>query len=101
MPTLVAVLDADVLVPILSCDLLLSFLDADLYRPVITVTIIDEIERTLVDVFTHLDPAPLRGRVAQVVAALSLHTHDEGDITEAAVATVNRKDRHVAAIDQT
>lgn len=97
MPTLVAVLDADVLVPILSCDLLLSFFDADLYRPVITVTIIDEIERTLVDVITHLDPAPLRGRVAQVVTALSLHTHGEGDITEAAVATVNRKDRHVAA----
>lgn len=97
MSTLVAVLDADVLVPILSCDLLLSAFDQDLYRPVINVTIIDEIERTLVDAFTHLDPAPLRGRVAQVAAALSLHTHDEGDITEAAVATVNRKDRHVAA----
>jgi hypothetical protein len=31
MPTLVAVLDADVLVPILSCDLLLSAFDEDLF----------------------------------------------------------------------
>lgn len=96
MSTLVAVLDADVLVPILSCDLLLSAFDQDLYRPVITVTILDEVERNLVDAFTHLDPLALRSRVAQVAAALSLHTHDEGDITAAAVATVNRKDRHVA-----
>jgi rRNA-processing protein FCF1 len=97
MSTLVAVLDADVLVPILSCDLLLSAFDQDLYRPVITVTILDEIERTLVDAFTHLDPVALRARVAQVAAALSLHTHDEGDVNAAALATVNRKDRHVAA----
>ncbi len=97
MSTLVAVLDADVLVPILSCDLLLSSLDADLYRPVVTATILDEVERSLIAGFTHLDPIALKGRVAQVAAALALHTHDEGDITDAAVATVNRKDRHVAA----
>jgi len=97
MSNLVAVLDADVLVPILSCDLLLSAFDADLYRPVVTATILDEVERSLIAGFTHLDPLAVRGRVAQVAAALSLHTHDEGDITEAAVATVNRKDRHVAA----
>ena len=97
MSTLVAVLDADVLVPILSCDLLLSAFDADLYRPVVTPTILDEVERSLIAGFTHLDPLALQGRVAQVAAALSLHTHDEGDITAAAVATVNSKDRHVAA----
>ena len=97
MSTLVAVLDTDVLVPILSCDLLLSAFDEDLYRPVITATILDETERNLVDGFTRLDPIALRGRVAQVAAALSHHTHDEGDVTAAAVATVNRKDRHVAA----
>lgn len=97
MSTLVAVLDADVLVPILSCDLLLSAFDEDLYRPVVTATILDEIERSLVDGFTHLDPVALRRRVAQVAAALSHHTHDEGDVSGAAVATVNRKDRHVAA----
>ena len=55
MSTLVAVLDADVLVPILSCDLLLSAFGEDLYRPVVTATILDETERNLVDGFTHLD----------------------------------------------
>ena len=49
MSTLVAVLDADVLVPILSCELLPSAFDEDLYRPVITATILDETERNLVD----------------------------------------------------
>ena len=97
MPTPVAVLDADVLIPILTCDLLLTAFDYDLYRPIITVTILDEVERNLVDAFTHLDPAVLRDRVAQVAAALSLHTHDEGDVNAVTVATVNRKDRHVAA----
>jgi rRNA-processing protein FCF1 len=97
MTTLVAVLDADVLVPILSCDLLLSAFDADLYRPVVTATILDELGRNLVKHFAHIDPSALRRRVAQVASALSHHTHDEGDVTAAAVATVNRKDRHVAA----
>ncbi|MGQ0432947.1 MAG: hypothetical protein ACT452_11155 [Microthrixaceae bacterium] len=97
MSTLVAVLDADVLVPILSCDLLLSAFDADLYRPVVTATILDEVERNLIAAFTHLDPVALRSRVAQVAAALSLHTYGAGDVTGVAVATVNRKDRHVAA----
>jgi rRNA-processing protein FCF1 len=97
MSTLVAVLDADVLVPILSCDLLPSAFDEDLYRPVVTATILHETERTLVHSFTHLDPVTLRGRVAQVAVALSHHTHDEGDVNAAAVAAVNRKDRHVAA----
>ena len=75
MTSLVAVLDADVLVPILSCDLLLSAFDADLYRPVVTATILDELERNLVEHFAQIDPAALRGRVAQVAAALSHHTH--------------------------
>ena len=53
MPTSVAVLDTDVLVPILSCDLLLSAFDADLYRPVTTTTILDELERNLIENFSH------------------------------------------------
>lgn len=60
MSILVAVLDADVLVPILSCDLLLSAFDEDLYWPVVTTAILDEVERCLVDGFTHLDPVALR-----------------------------------------
>ena len=97
MTSLVAVLDADVLVPILSCDLLLSAFDQDLYRPVVTATILEELERTLVEHFARFDPAAIRRRVAQVAAPLSHHTHHEGDITAAAAASVNRKDRHVAA----
>jgi hypothetical protein len=62
----VAVLDADVLVPILSSDLLLSAFDADLYQPVVTATILGEVERTLYADFGHLDPVALRRRVRQV-----------------------------------
>lgn len=91
MSTLLAVLDADALVPILLCDLLLSAFDEDLYRPVVTATILNETERTLVHSFTHLDPVALRGRVAQAAAALSLHTHDEGDVNAAAVAAVTAR----------
>lgn len=87
MSTLVVVLDADVLVPILSCDLLLSAFDADLYRPVITVTILDEVERNLVEGFSQFAPVALRARVAQVAAALSLHTHDVGNVNSAAVTS--------------
>ena len=36
MPRLVAALDADVLVPILSCDFLLTALDLGLYEPVVS-----------------------------------------------------------------
>ena len=97
MSTLVAVLDADVLVPILSCELLLSAFDEDLYLPVITRRSSTRPNATWSTGFTRLDPIALRGRVAQVAAALSHHTHDEGDVTAAAVATVNRQDRHVAA----
>ncbi len=97
MPTLVAVLDADVLVPILSCDLLLTAFDADLYRPVVTAGILDEVERNLIDGFPQFDPGALRSRVADLAAALSLHTHDQGDTTAAEIASVNRKDRHVVA----
>jgi len=72
MPDLVAVLDADVLVPILSCDLLLAN-------------------------FPHLDPNALRSRVAQTAEVLALHTHEVGDNDAAELAVVNSKDRHVVA----
>jgi hypothetical protein len=39
---LVSVLDADVLVPILSCDVLLCAFDHDLYRPVVTGGVLAE-----------------------------------------------------------
>ncbi len=91
------VLDADVLVPILSCDLLLCAFDHDLYQPVVTPTILAEVERTLHEDFAHLNPEALARRAAQVAQALALHTHADAPVTEA-VAGVNPKDRHVAAV---
>ncbi|MFT3854179.1 MAG: PIN domain-containing protein [Ilumatobacteraceae bacterium] len=93
---LVAVLDADVLVPILSCDLLLSAFEHDLFQPVVTPKILTEVEHTLIDDFAHLDPAALTRRATQLAHALRLHTLPDPTITDA-VESVNRKDRHVVA----
>lgn len=94
---LVAVLDADVLVPILSCDLLLTAFEHDLFQPVVTPKILTEVEHTLLDDFSHLDPAALTRRAAQVASALRLHTALDPAITSA-VGSINRKDRHVVAV---
>ncbi|MFZ6003043.1 MAG: hypothetical protein ACOYXM_03850 [Actinomycetota bacterium] len=75
----VAVLDADVLVPILSCDLLLTAFDHDLYQPIITPKILDEVERNLLRAFPHLDPDALRRRVEQMRRALALHTRPDAE----------------------
>src|SRR5918996_541698 len=93
----VAVLDADVLVPILSCDLLLSAFDHDLYQPVVTPTILGEVERTLHTDFGHLDPEALGRRARQVRTVLAFHTRPDPVVTDA-VVVVNTKDRHVAAL---
>jgi rRNA-processing protein FCF1 len=93
----VAVLDANVLVPILSCDLLLSAFDADLYQPFVTPTILGEVERTLRTDFGHLDPVALGRRAQQVRTVLAFHTRPDPDVTDA-VSRVNTKDRHVAAL---
>lgn len=97
MAQLVAVLDADVLVPILSCDLLLTTFDHDLYLPAVTPRILDEVERALQTDFAHLDAAALRRRARQVRTALGFHIHPDPGAT-GAVAPVNPKDRHVAAV---
>ena len=94
---LAVVLDADVLVPILSCDLLLSCFDHDLYQPVVTRRILDEVEHSLAVDFAHLDRDFIVRRVRQVSAALAFHTQPDPAVTDA-VAGVNAKDRHVAAI---
>lgn len=91
-----AVLDAGVLVPILSCDLLLTAFDHDLYQPLVTPKILDEVERNLLRAFPRLDPDALRRRVEQMRRTLALHTRPDTDGGEA-VEGVNRKDRHVVA----
>jgi len=92
----IAVLDADVLVPILSCDLLLTAFDHDLYQPIVTPKILDEVERNLLRAFPQLDADALRRRIDQMRRALALHTRDDAD-EGAAVESINRKDRHVVA----
>ncbi len=92
----VAVLDADVLVPILSCDLLLTAFDRDLYQPIVTPKILDEVEHNLLRALSHLDADALRRRVDQMRRALALHTRNDTDGGDA-VKGVNRKDRHVVA----
>jgi rRNA-processing protein FCF1 len=92
----VAVLDADVLVPILPCDLLLTAFDHDLFQPIVTPKILDEVERNLLRAFVQFDAHTLRRRVEHMRRALALHTRadpDEADVVE----TINRKDRHVVA----
>lgn len=97
------VLDADVLVPILSCDLLLCAFDHDLYQPVVTPAILSDLERTLREDFAHLNQEALARRgaqvaqVAQVAQTLALHTHPDAPVT-GEVAGVNTKDRHVATV---
>lgn len=93
----IAILDADVLVPILSCDLLLTAFDHDLYQPLVTPKILDELERSLLRSFPHLDPDALRRRVEQMRHALALHTRDDTDDDDA-LAGINRKDRHVISV---
>ncbi|MCZ2109188.1 MAG: hypothetical protein LC118_06445 [Dehalococcoidia bacterium] len=73
MPRLVVALDADVLVPILSCDFLLTAFDLGLYEPVVSTEAIAEVEWNLIEDFPHLDPGSLRRRVSQMRDALDDH----------------------------
>lgn len=91
-------LDADVLVPVLVCDLLLSIFDAELLQPAVSSTILEEVERSLIVDFPRLDPDGLRRRVDGMARALALHVHDVTQENDAALAGINRKDRHVAAL---
>lgn len=97
MRKIVAVLDADVLVPILSCDLLLTAFDSDIYLPVVAPRILDEVEHNLIADLPRLDPYALARRAQHVRTALEFHTQPDAEITDA-VAVVNPKDRHVAAL---
>ncbi len=58
----VAALDANVLVPIVACDFLLTAFDHGLFEPVVSAAVLDEVERTLLEDFPHIDPDGLRRR---------------------------------------
>jgi rRNA-processing protein FCF1 len=90
---LVASLDANVLVPIVTCDFLLTAFDHGLYEPIVSSTVIEEIERSLADDFPQLDGVAIRRRIAAVRMVLADQTL--GGETVAVPGTVNEKDRHI------
>lgn len=95
MPPPVVALDADVLVPIIACDLLLTAFDLGLYEPVVSATALDEVERALSDDFPNLTADAVRYRVDAMRDALADHVID-ADPSDAPDA-INAKDRHVVA----
>lgn len=89
----VAALDANLLVPIVACDFLLTAFDHGLFEPVVSAAVLDEVERTLLEDFPHIDPEGLRRRVGYVRLTLA---DQVVDVTEAEVPeAINPKDRHV------
>jgi len=98
MPIEVAVIDANLLVPIVACDFLLTAFDHRLFEPIVSTMVLDEVERTLISDFPHVNPVGLRRRVAHVRAALADQTVDV-DATELTlvVEMINAKDHHVVA----
>lgn len=91
----VAALDANLLVPIVACDFLLTAFDHRLFEPVVSPAVLDEVERTLLEDFPHIDPDGLRRRVGYLRLALADHVVDPTglDVPE----EINHKDRHVVA----
>lgn len=90
------VVDADVLVPVVSCDFLLTAFDYGLIEPVVSSATLDEVERTLIQDFPHLDLEALRRRVAAMRHVLDDHIIDIASAA-AVPAGINAKDRHVVA----
>ena len=95
---LVGVPDANVLVPVVLCDLLLTAsVDRELFRLVVSDRILDEVERNLIEKFQHLDPAALTRRVEQTRRATGSADVTGWEQLEPTMP-VNAKDRHVFAV---
>lgn len=92
----VAALDANLLVPIVACDFLLTAFDHRLFEPIVSSTVLDEVERTLIDDFPHIEPAEMRRRVDHMRIALADQIIDPAGLTRLAEG-INTKDRHVVA----
>lgn len=80
-----AVLDANVLVPILSCDLLLTAARHELFQPIWSPTILEEVTRTIIGINPDLDPARLRARSAAMAAAFPAASLTEWEPTPSVV----------------
>lgn len=96
MPTGVAVIDANLLVPIIACDFLLTAFDHGIFELIVSRTVLDEVEHTLIDSFPHVDPGGLRRRVEHMRAALADQTIDATGFLDG-TQMINAKDRHVLA----
>ena len=93
MSGLVVGLDANVLVPIIACDVLLTAFDHGLYEPVVSTTVLDEVERTLIDGFPHLPSEAIRSRVVAMRSVLDDQLVEAE--TRGVPVEINPKDRHV------
>lgn len=89
----VVALDADVLVPIVACDFLLAAFDLGLYEPVVSMAVLGEVERALLEDHPHLNPEAVRYRVAAMRDALEDQLIDAAGVR--VPAAINPKDRHV------
>ncbi len=96
MPIGVAVIDANLLVLIVACDFLLTAFVHQLFEPIVSTTVLDEVERTLIDNFPHVEPDGLRRRVEHMRAAIVDQTVDARE-SVGLVEMINAKDRHVVA----
>jgi len=94
MAGIVAALDADVLVPILSCDFLLTAFDLGIYEPVVGADVLREVQHALGEDFPELEPSAIAYRINSMRDVLADH------IVQAANAVpdgINVKDQHVVA----
>lgn len=96
MPITVAVLDANLLVPIVACDFLLTAFHLQLFEPIVSSTVLHEVERTLIEDFPHLEPNALLRRVEQMRAVLVGRTLETAAV-ERVPEAINGDDRHVVA----
>jgi predicted nucleic acid-binding protein len=90
-----AVLDANVLVPILSCDLLLTAARQELFQPVWSPAILEEVTRNIIKINPDLDPERLMARVAAMSNAFPAASLSEW---EPVPSVVNEKDQHILSV---
>lgn len=91
----VIVVDADALIPILSCDFLLTGLDLAMLQLAVTPMLLDQMERHLLSDFPTHDSAKLAARAERVRFTLRNHIVADNPPTRE-VEAVNVRDRHVA-----
>jgi len=95
VPRRVVVLDANLLVPIVACDFLLTAADHGLFEPLVSASILEEVERNLIELRPDIDPDRLRRRVGYMRTALADNIIDT-EPRPSEPAAINAKDRHVA-----